>query len=258
VSDLLAYAFTPAGIAWLLAVGAFWLCLRPGSRVVPRALLTVALFYLAFSVFVVGFQFERLLVWGYRPLGPADVPTGRHVIVVLGSGSLTTRNWDGGTFTTVDVSAAERVLEAARVYQMVGAEAVISSGGSVQRDDPDEPTGVAMRNALVDIGIPASRILVETDSRNTHDESLIIRPILKRIGAEHTILVTSARHMRRSVGTFNAAGVAVIPAIARNSVLDQPWPKRWLPRDVGLWETREVAHEYLGLVAYLARGWYRR
>jgi uncharacterized SAM-binding protein YcdF (DUF218 family) len=258
VSDLFTYVFTPAGIAWLLVVGALWLCLRPGSRLVPRALLTVALVYLTFSVFVVGFQFERLLVWGYRPLGPADVPPGRHVIVVLGSGSLTTRDWDGGTFTTVDMSAAERVLEAARVYQMVGAEAVISSGGSVRRDDPNEPTGMAMRNALVDLGIPAERIQVETDSRNTHDESLIVGSMLKTIGAPHTILVTSARHMRRSVGTFNAAGVEVIPAIARNSVLDQPWTKRWLPRDIGLWETSEVAHEYLGLAAYLVRGWYRR
>src|SRR5690349_14458786 len=110
-----------------------------------------------FNIFVVGFQFERLLVWGYRPLQPADVPMGRHVIVVLGSGSLTARNWDGGTLTTVDLGAAERVLEAARVYRMVGAEAVISSGGSPDRDDPGEPTGVAMRNALVDLGVPPSR-----------------------------------------------------------------------------------------------------
>ena len=148
MSDLFAYAFTPAGIAWLLAVGALWLCLRPRSRLVPRLLLTIALIYLTFSLFVVSFQFERLLVWGYRPLGPADVPPGRRVIVVLGSGSLTARNWDGGALTTVDLGAAERVLEAARVYRMVGAEAVIGSGGSVRRDGPDEPTGVAMRNAL--------------------------------------------------------------------------------------------------------------
>ena len=69
--------------------------------------------------------------------------------------------------------------------------------------------------------------------------------------------MTSARHMRQSVGTFNAAGVAVIPAIARNSMLIRPWPKPGCQRTVGLWETREVAHEYLGLVEYLARGWYR-
>jgi uncharacterized SAM-binding protein YcdF (DUF218 family) len=258
VADLFAYAFSPAGIAWLLAGGALWLWLRPGSRLAPRLLLTVAVLYLAFSIFAVSFQFERLLVWGYQPLRPADVPAGRRVIVVLGSGSFTTRSWDGGKLTSVDLGAAERVLEAARVYRLVGADAVISSGGSPRRDDPDEPTGLAMRTALIDLGIPESRIRVETDSRNTHDEALIVAGMLKTLGAEQTILVTAARHMRRSVGTFKAAGVEVIPAIARNSFVDKPWTERWLPRDVGLWETREVAHEYLGLVAYLARGWYRR
>jgi uncharacterized SAM-binding protein YcdF (DUF218 family) len=257
VADLFAYAFSPAGIVWLLAIGTLWLWRRPGSRLAPRLLLTLAALYLTFSIFAVSFQFERLLAWGYRPLRPADVPAGRRVIVVLGSGSFTTRNWDGGKLTIVDLGAAERVLEAARVYRLVGADIVISSGGSPHRDDPDEPTGLAMRGALVDLGIPESRILVETESRNTHDEALIVAGMLKTLGAERTILVTSARHMRRSVGTFKSAGVAVIPAVARNSVVDQPWTARWLPRDVGLWETREVAHEYLGLVAYLARGWYR-
>lgn len=258
MADLFAYAFSPPAIAWLLAAGALWLCLRPGSRLVPRLLLTIAVLYLAFSIFAVSFQLERLLAWGYRPLTAADVPPGRRVIVVLGSGSFTARSWDGGKYTTVDFGAAERVLEAARVYRLVGGEAVISSGGSPQRDDPDEPTGLAMRDALVELGIPASRVLVETDSRNTHDESLIVASMVKTIGAEQIVLVTSARHMRRSVGTFKAAGVAVIPAIARNSIVDQPWPERWLPRDIGLWETREVLHEYLGLAAYFGRGWYRR
>jgi len=258
VSGLLAYAFSLPGITSLLAVGALWWCVRPRSLVAPRLLLTIAVLYLALSIFEVSFQLERPLVWGYRPLSAADVPPGRRAIVVLGSGSFTTRSWDGGTFTSVDLGAAERVLEAARIYRLVGADAVISSGGSLRRDDPDEPTGLAMRNALVDLGIPASRILVETDSRTTHEESVIVRSMLKTIGAEQTILVTSARHMRRSVGAFKASGVEVIPAIARNSILDQPWPDRWLPRDIGLWETREIAHEYLGLVGYFARGWYRR
>ena len=258
MADLFAYAFSPAAIAWVLAVGALWLCLRPGSLFAPRLLLTLATFYLVFSIFGVSFQLERLLVWGYQPLRAADVPAGRRVIVVLGSGSFTTRNWDHDKLTTVDLGAAERALEAARVYGLAGAEAVISSGGSPRRHDPDEPTGLAIRSALIGLGIPESRILVETDSRNTHDEASIVAGMLHTLGAEHTILVTSARHMRRSVGTFKAAGVEVIPAIARNSVLDQPWTVQWLPRDVGLWETREVAHEYLGLVAYLARGWFRR
>jgi uncharacterized SAM-binding protein YcdF (DUF218 family) len=258
VNELFGFLFSAPAVASLLAVGALWLCFRPASRLVPRLLLAVALIYLVSSVFAVSFQLERLLVWGYRPLQATDVPAGRRIIVVLGSGSITTRNWDGEKYTTVDFGASERVLEAARVYRLVGADAVISSGGSPRGDNPDEPTGIAMRKALIDLGIPAAQVLVETDSRSTHDESVIVASMLRTLGAEHTILVTSGRHMRRSVGTFRAAGIEVIPAIARTSFLDQPWTERWLPRDLGLWETREVLHEYLGLAEYFARGWYRR
>ena len=74
MADLFAFAFSPAAIAWLLAGGALWLCLRPGSRLVPRLLLTIAVLYLTFSIFAVSFQFERLLVRGYRPLAAGDVP----------------------------------------------------------------------------------------------------------------------------------------------------------------------------------------
>jgi uncharacterized SAM-binding protein YcdF (DUF218 family) len=256
VTALLSFGFSVAGIISLFAAGAVWIIIRPRSRLAPRALLVLALAYLAISTFGVSFQVERLLTRGYRPLAAADVPKGRIAIVVLGSGSFTTRNWDRVAYTTVDLAASERVLEAARVYRFTGAQWVISSGGSPNPNDRNQPSGLAMRKALIDLGVPPSAILVETESRNTHDESLIVGDMLKKVGAEHAILVTSARHMRRSVGTFRAAGVEVIPAIARNWLLDRPRSDRWLPSADGLWEARDVTHEEFGLTAYFGRGWY--
>jgi uncharacterized SAM-binding protein YcdF (DUF218 family) len=155
------------------------------------------------------------------------------------------------------MSAAERVREAARVYRLIGAEWVIASGGRVHPDDPHTPTGLAIRNALLDQGVPDARLLTQTDGRNTYEEASFLIPLLQHLRAEHVVLVTSGRHMRRAAGTFRAAGIAVIPAIARNSFVDQPPSDWWLPSDSGLWETGNVAHEYLGIAAYAARGRFR-
>ena len=257
MAGFFAFVFSTAGIVLLFVIGAAWMCARPADRLPPRILLALSIVYLHLSVFGVSFQIERALVRGYAPLTAADVPQGRTAIVVLGSGSFTTRSWDGSEFTAVDYAAAERVLETARLYRLIRPERVISSGGTSDPDDPDTPTGEAMRVALIDLGVPASAILVETRSRNTHDEALVVRDMLRPLGTEHTVLVTSARHMRRSVGTFRAAGLEVIPAIARNSYVDRPWPDRWLPSEAGLWESRDVMHEVLGLTAYVGRGWYQ-
>jgi hypothetical protein len=63
--------------------------------------------------------------------------------------------------------------------------------------------------------------------------------------------------MRRSIGSFRAVGVDVVPAIARDLRRDVTWMQRWLPGDEGLGTASENAHELLGIVYYALRGWWR-
>lgn len=257
MTDALWFLFSPPAIALLALAGAVWVFRRPGSRAAPRFLLVVSVSYTALSIYGISYQFERALAWGYQPLTAADVPQGRIAVVILGSGSFTTRNWDQEEYVVVDFDAAERVLEAARLYRMLGPAWIISSGGKAHANDPARPTAVAMEKALEALGIPPQRILTETQSRNTFEEAELLGPVLKELGAEHVVLVTSARHMRRALGAFRAAGVTVIPAIARNSYVDRPWADWWVPSSKGLSEASLVAHEFGGIAAYLATGRYR-
>jgi uncharacterized SAM-binding protein YcdF (DUF218 family) len=256
VAALLSFVFSAVGITVLLTAGVLWTAARPGSRHPRRFVLLVASFYLLISIYGITFQFERWLVRGYHPFGASDVPRGRTAVVVLGSGSFTARNWDGRGYTMVDSVAAERVAEAARVFRLIDPAWVISSGGPADPNSSNEPTGVAMQRALVELGVPSSRVVTETRSRNTFEEAAVIKPLLQQLGAEQVVLVTSGRHMRRSVGAFRAAGIAVVPAIARNAYLDRSWREWWLPTDSGIWEAGLVAHEFAGLAAYAATGRY--
>jgi uncharacterized SAM-binding protein YcdF (DUF218 family) len=167
------------------------------------------------------------------------------------------RDWDDARLPVLDGASADRVLEAIRVFRMTDAAWVIASGGLVKPREFDEPNGRTMRDALIRSGVPAARLLVETESRNTHDEAVIVRDMLRSLDVQHVILVTSEIHMRRSLGTFRAQGIQAVPAIARRAPATIPWIAWIVPTEVGLNLASDVWHEILGLGYYFIRGWYR-
>jgi uncharacterized SAM-binding protein YcdF (DUF218 family) len=257
VTALISYLLSSGGAVLILVLAALWIWRRPGATRVRRWLLISALVYFTLGCYAVSYATGRLLVAGFRPLTKADVPAGPAAIVVLGSGTHMARDWDDERFPVLDPMSAGRVLEAIRVFKLIDAAWIIASGGLVRPNEFDEPSGRTMRDALVRSGIPPSRVLLETDSRNTHDEAVIVRDMLRTLDVQHVILVTSETHMRRSVGTFRAQGIRPIPAIAREPVPRLPWIAWIVPTEAGLNRAADVWHELIGLGYYFVRGWYR-
>lgn len=258
MSALVWFVFSAGGLAVFFAVCALWMLLGWRARAARVVSVAGASFYLFASVPAVPELVSWPLLAGFRPLRPTDVGTGRTAIVVLGSGSVSVRDWQGTRFSTTDPIASSRVLEATRVDRLLPAAIVISSGGNTRADDTRVPTGESMGQVLRQLGVPAERLVVETTSRNTRDEALLVAAILAEHRIEHAVLVTSDVHMRRSLGAFKAVGVQALPAIARSPLADAPAIARWIPGDRGLSYSGLVAHEYLGIGYYAARGWFVR
>jgi len=257
VTDIVWFVFSVGGVVVFTLAGVLWLRARPTSVAARRFLLLTTAAYAFCSIYAVDEGAARLLARGFHAFSRSDIPKGHLAIVVLGSGSFTARDWDNRPFSTVDPTAATRVAEAARVFMLTQADWVISSGGTPLTDDPNERTGTTMRDALLHLGVPATRLIVETESRNTRDEAVIVARLIANLHVEHLILVTSALHMRRSVGAFRAVGVDVIPAIARDPLSAYPRRDWLLPTGYGLSRAHDLAHESSGLVYYAMRGWYR-
>lgn len=258
MSALVSQVLSSGGVVLVLAVGALWMWRRPNSSLARRCLLATALAYAALSCYAISYVSGRLLVAGFRPLTQADVPPGPTAIVVLGSGTVVARDWDEARLPVLDRASADRVLEAIRVFKMTDAAWVIASGGLARPRHFDEPNGRTMRDALARSGVPAARLLVETESRNTHDEAVIVRDMLRSLDVQHVILVTSEIHMRRSLGSFRAQGIHAVPAIARQAPpATIPWIAWIIPTEGGLTLASDVWHEILGLGYYIVRGWYR-
>jgi uncharacterized SAM-binding protein YcdF (DUF218 family) len=170
---------------------------------------------------------------------------------------MTAEDWEENRYSVVDLHAARRVLETYRVYKLVDPDWVISSGGSTDPSEESVPTGITMRDALLQLGVPSARLLMETQSRNTHEEAVVVVPMVKSLGVAHTIIVTSDLHMWRSIAAFRAEGLEAVPAIARHDDPGMTLLPSLLPSARGLQEASLVVHEILGLGYYSARGWAR-
>jgi uncharacterized SAM-binding protein YcdF (DUF218 family) len=240
----------------LIAATAIWVVLRPRSSAARRSLMVVALFYLVLGIYAIPAAFADLLARPYHRFDVADVPPGRVALVVFGAGGERVGGWDDRVWIPTAI-VTSRVLEAARVYRIAKPQWVISSGGDPDPSDRAEPSSTIMRRQLVDFGVPADRIVLESDSRDSHDEAVIIAPMLKSLGADSAILVTSAIHMRRSMGACRAAGWTPTPAVAPDPSADMEWSDRLIPSGNGVNFSSYVVHEVLGIGYYWTRGWYR-
>jgi uncharacterized SAM-binding protein YcdF (DUF218 family) len=250
------FLFSTGGlvVAVLAAVG--WVYARPKSRAARVFLAGVALGYALVSVYAVPHAFERWIGAPFHPLTREDVPPGRNVVVLLGSGSYRRLDWSDGKLSVPDPIGLERTLEAARVYRLVQPDFVISSGGVIEPEVPEDPSGETMKDTLVRLGVPPDRIIVERQSTNTRDEAQLVAAMLPSLGVEHVILVTSVIHMRRAAGMFRAVGIEAIPAIARPPDYADS-TRRFLPTDRGLRMSALVVHEVAGLTYYWLKGWYK-
>lgn len=197
-----------------------------------------------------------LLARPYHRFEKADAPRGRIALIVFGAGNEEVAGWNGRV-TLSNMVGAARVLEAWRVYGISQPEWIISSGGSPDPAAQSEPSGITMRNMLVELGVPASRIVVDSSARETHENAQMCAAILHRLPADGVILVTSAVHMPRAIGAMNATGVSAVPAVAPDYWFQNGW-RDWLtPSNHALYFSGEVAHEVLGLPYYRLRGWIR-
>jgi uncharacterized SAM-binding protein YcdF (DUF218 family) len=266
-ADVIRWLLSTGGIIVMFLIVAVWVyaaARRSGSesRSLRRArhtLLAFALSVAVFSIYGLEYLFARVvLVGSLKPLKANQVAANkRTAVVLLGSGSWHAMDWDGRIAVYPDPAAATRELEAARVFRLIDPAVVISSGGNPHPARPMVPGGEAMRDHLIALGVPADRILVETESGTTRDEALIVDRMLKAQGIEQVILVTSETHMRRSLGVFRSVGIHAIPAIAQEFLRGQAtWSDLVLPGQGGLDLGSQNVHEVLGLIYYWMRGWH--
>ena len=250
LSKLLSLLIYPLSLSLLLCLLALvFIGLRWARSGFLSLLLAVGWLYLCSTAVFANFLSGRLesgfVSRAMSVIAPADA------IVLLG-GAL---RGDTHMGTLPDLNQqADRLVYAAALYKAGKAPVIVLSGGA---PGGGRPEAEQMRDLLAVMGIPAGHMLLETRSRDTHDNAVYSAPILKARGMQRVLLVTSAYHMRRSAALFEAQGLEVVPAPTDFQEIVAPGVlPGWLPTASSLYQATHALHELTGFWVYRWRGWF--
>lgn len=152
-------------------------------------------------------------------------------------------------------AAAERFTTALHLHRQFPDLPILFTGFSGALVPKGWSESQTIKRLLADLDMADSpNILFEDTSRNTHENAIQSETLLSPQPGSFWVLVTSASHMPRAVGSFRKAGWSgIIPYPVDYQTLPSGFPEIWnLPR--GLKTMDIVFHEYVGLVAYWLSG----
>lgn len=235
----------------MLAVGTFLLSTarwRSGRRL----LLTAATLLFILGLSPVGGALILPLEERFpRPkLTPSDKIDG---IIVLGGGE-DPRVGDLRGVLSVN-EAGERLAEAVALSRKYPDAKVVFTGGSAELLSTKPPEAEAAKKYFSELGLAPERLIIEAKSRNTYENAVFTREIVKPAEGQRWLLVTSAFHMPRAMGCFRKAGFTVepFPVDYRTGGFSEVYqPFSSIPE--GLRRVDFVFKEYVGLVAYYLSG----
>jgi uncharacterized SAM-binding protein YcdF (DUF218 family) len=194
--------------------------------------------------------------WALRPLedrfAPAALPAWVDGIIVLG-GAVETRLSADRDRPSLN-GAAERMTEFVALARRYPQARLVFTGGNGLLEG-GTPEAAPARALFQSLGVAPERLEFESASRTTWDNAVFSHDLLHPQQGEVWVLITSASHMPRAMGTFRQAGWPVLPWPVGYKSLSRA--VGWLP-DSGLAERLLLldwaAHEWAGMLAYWLMG----
>ena len=251
---------------FLIASKAVWFLMRPETLLVllfalPLVLLrfgrvTAASRFLAFSLVVtvtIGvLPIGNLILNPLERSSPANPqierPTG---IIVLGGAEDIAPKYAGSMAQVND--AGERLITTMALARRFPEALVLYSGGKVAIRPVETGSFEVGPDILRQLGLPEERLILEGRSRSTAENAALSRAMVPDPGGTW-ILVTSAWHMPRALGTFCAAGWRTLVPFPTDYRGGQFWDQIGWNLAGNLDELNVGVKEWIGLLAYRMTG----
>lgn len=252
-SKILWVFMSPANIfVFLFLLGGFFVVShRPRLAAFGRVLVfNLALLFFLVAIFPVG-------AWMLIPLEnkfPSTRPDRVDGIILLGSGESPTvtlaRNQP-----SVYMSSGRylRFVTLARNYPQ--AKLIFTGGSGRLNPETKMRDSEVAKQVLTDLGLPLERLVFEDQSRNTYENAVKSRDLIKPTPQQKWLLVTSAYHMPRAMAVFRKAGWNVEPAPGDYLTDGKFTGKLQFNAVDHLYEMHTAMHEYIGLLAYRLMGY---
>jgi uncharacterized SAM-binding protein YcdF (DUF218 family) len=248
----------------LLLSQAFWALAAPGNFLVLLLILGALMLALTRrrrGLGLVAIATAALLVITVLPVGdwlllplenrfpiPAEMPERVDGIVVLGGATdeivSTARN------RVAFNAAGARMTDAVALARRYPSAKIVLAGGSNFLATDVVPEAEVMKTFFVSEGIDPARILLEARSRTTVENARFSLAVAQPKPGETWLLVTSAFHLPRAVGSFRGAGWSVLPYPVDFRTTGRASLKSELSLSGELTRVNLASKEWMGLVIY--------
>ena len=148
----------------------------------------------------------------------------------------------------------ERLLTTRELLAQGRARAVIVSGGRMPVPGLP-PEAATLAEALVAFGIDRDRIIVEDQALNTRENAARTKALAEQRGLRRLLVVTSAFHLRRAKGCFEAVGLEADYLPVDYRMREPNLDTHVFPRSDYLGDTARAIRERVGLVVYRLLGY---
>ena len=150
--------------------------------------------------------------------------------------------------------AVERLTAMAKLAKLYPYAKIIFSGGSSDLSYPNLKEAHYVALFMADLGLNPDRIIYEDKARNTAENAQITLKMAEPKAGDIWLLVTSAFHMPRAIGTFRKAGwnIQAYP-VDYNTSQNFQW-QFFFNFSAGLMHINHFTHEVVGLIVYKITG----
>ena len=248
LSKLLNFLTNPLVIVFIFMVASF---------IIKKQKLKKILFWTGFSLllffsndFIAN---EAIAAWEPSPTPYADIHKKYDWGIVLTGVTHNDKQPDDRVYFH---HGADRVTHTVELYKKGIIKKILISGGVGRLVTEGSREADDLFRVMVMMGVPEQDMLVENESRNTHESAVRVKGILKDDTGSF-LLITSAFHMHRSKACFSKAELSV----ETFSVDFYSHPRYFTPdvlfipksEAIAVWQ--KLFKEWVGLVAYKFAGY---
>lgn len=249
VSKLLGALVNPATVLGIFILGSAAAALSRRKRLSAALLGGSAVLVLVFGVLPTA-------AWLARPLetrfAAPVLPDRIAGVIVLGGTEMVEQSAAWGQPMVSDPAPFAALLTLGRRYPDAK---LIFTGGIHSRRDPNVSEATIARDFVNELDTSGRAIIFEDQARNTHENAVFTRDLVRPKSGERWILVCPAIAMPRAVGVFRKAGWDVIPFPA--GYVTAGADEAFLSFDLigGFHLAAHALHEWIGLIVYRMMGY---
>lgn len=206
ISKLAWLFIAPDSLLILLILIGTWLLWKQNQKWAKRIFTTVSIAVLIIGLFPVG----EWLLYPLESKFKVNPDLGKVDGIIVLSGAISPSR----SFTWKQIilnNSAERIITSVVLSKKYPNAKLVFTGGSGSMIDKQHKHADAAKLFYQEQGLDISKIIFESESRNTYENIILTKKLVNPKENEHWVVITTAWHMPRSIGIFCKANWKVTP-----------------------------------------------